>query len=61
MLKSKAGNPSDDDEPITEEMIAKVEADVTYLRGLVDTGGAWVVAVYDESESSVRARIVCRS
>jgi hypothetical protein len=31
-------------------MIAKVDVDVTYLRGLVDMGGVWMVTVYDESE-----------
>jgi hypothetical protein len=35
-----AWNLSDNNEPITEEMIIKVEADVTYLRGLVDMGSA---------------------
>ena len=56
-LKARMKNPTDDDEPVTEEMVAKVEADVAYMKGLVNTGGAWVVAVYDESECSASARV----
>ena len=49
-LRTRAKNPADD-ELVTEDMVVKAESDAGYIRGLVNTGGAWVVAVYDLSES----------
>jgi hypothetical protein len=36
-------------------MCIHIICNVTYLRGLVDMGSAWVVVVYNENELSMRA------